>query len=157
MLDLQLNCETKYAAVHSATASAAPSFYKDVLPVFQAHCQSCHRAGEAAPMGSQRLRDGAAGPRRSKRQWSRGPCSVFADPHVGKFSNDARLSDQAFEHCGMGGRGCAGGDLKDAPKPVAWVNGWRIGEPELVIEMRGRWKSHLGDAWVSIRERADEF
>src|SRR5215471_15615177 len=29
---------------------AAPTFYKDVLPVLQRNCQGCHRPGEAAPM-----------------------------------------------------------------------------------------------------------
>ena len=28
----------------------APTFYKDVLPILENHCQSCHRAGEVAPM-----------------------------------------------------------------------------------------------------------
>jgi hypothetical protein len=30
--------------------AAAPTFFKDVLPVLQRNCQSCHRPGEAAPM-----------------------------------------------------------------------------------------------------------
>ena len=33
-----------------ASAGEAPTFYKDVLPVLQAHCQNCHRPGEVAPM-----------------------------------------------------------------------------------------------------------
>src|SRR5262245_1657254 len=31
-------------------ADAPPTFYKDVLPILQANCQSCHRPGEVAPM-----------------------------------------------------------------------------------------------------------
>ncbi|HZM62658.1 MAG TPA: hypothetical protein VFB85_22785, partial [Vicinamibacterales bacterium] len=31
-------------------AADAPTFYKDVLPILQANCQSCHRPGEVAPM-----------------------------------------------------------------------------------------------------------
>jgi hypothetical protein len=121
----------------AATASAAPSFYKDVLPVFQARCQSCHRAGEAAPMA---LTDYA-----TARPWAKAIKAAvvaramppwFADPHVGKFSNDARLSDQeiAIIAAWVDG-GAPEGDANDAPKPVAWVNGWKIGEPDLVIEM----------------------
>src|SRR5437764_6185812 len=26
------------------------SFYRDVLPILQGHCQGCHRAGDMAPM-----------------------------------------------------------------------------------------------------------
>ena len=31
-------------------AADSPTFYKDVLPILQANCQSCHRPGEVAPM-----------------------------------------------------------------------------------------------------------
>ena len=34
----------------TATPSMAPTFYKDVLPILQTHCQSCHRPGEIGPM-----------------------------------------------------------------------------------------------------------
>lgn len=121
----------------AATASAAPSFYRDVLPVFQGHCQSCHREGEAAPMA---LTDYA-----TARPWAKAIKAAvvartmppwFADPHVGKFSNDARLSDQEIAAIAAWvDAGAPEGDPKDAPKPVTWVNGWKIGEPELVIEM----------------------
>src|SRR5271170_2349271 len=30
--------------------TSSPTFYKDVLPILQNKCQSCHRSGEAAPM-----------------------------------------------------------------------------------------------------------
>src|SRR5487761_631591 len=29
---------------------ATPTFYKDVAPILQQHCQACHRSGEIAPM-----------------------------------------------------------------------------------------------------------
>src|SRR5947207_9915217 len=32
-----------------APSQSPPSFYRDVLPVLQTHCQSCHRPGEIAP------------------------------------------------------------------------------------------------------------
>ena len=38
------------AGVLFSESTPAPTFYRDVLPVLQAHCQRCHRAGEIAPM-----------------------------------------------------------------------------------------------------------
>ena len=38
------------AALAAAAPSTEPTFYKDVLPVLQKNCQSCHRPGEAGPM-----------------------------------------------------------------------------------------------------------
>ena len=34
----------------SIASAESPTFYKDVLPILQANCQSCHRPGEVAPM-----------------------------------------------------------------------------------------------------------
>src|SRR5580704_8923948 len=34
----------------SPNAVSQPTFYRDVLPVLQTHCQSCHRVGGIAPM-----------------------------------------------------------------------------------------------------------
>jgi hypothetical protein len=117
--------------------AASPTFYKDVLPVFQDHCQTCHRAGEAAPMA---LTDYS-----SVRPWAKAIKEAvvartmppwFADPHIGKFSNDARLPDSAIATISAWVDAQApAGDPKDAPKPVAWVHGWKIGSPEIIIEM----------------------
>jgi hypothetical protein len=60
----------------------------------------------------------------------------FADPHFGKFSNGARLTESAVETIvAWVDAGAPAGDRRDAPKPVAWVNGWKIGSPEVMIEM----------------------
>ena len=34
----------------SKRASASPTYYRDVVPILQQHCQSCHRVGEIGPM-----------------------------------------------------------------------------------------------------------
>ena len=33
-----------------AALAEKPTFHKDILPVLAERCQTCHRAGEAAPM-----------------------------------------------------------------------------------------------------------
>ena len=38
------------AAIASATVGGTVTYYRDVLPVLQNHCQSCHRPGHMAPM-----------------------------------------------------------------------------------------------------------
>src|SRR5215211_7455657 len=38
------------AQAQSTTAPAAPTFTKDVAPIFQEKCQTCHRPGQMAPM-----------------------------------------------------------------------------------------------------------
>ncbi|MBI3278378.1 MAG: thiol-disulfide isomerase, partial [Acidobacteria bacterium] len=59
-----------------------------------------------------------------------------ADPHVGKFINDRRLTQAEIDTlAGWAESGAKEGDPKDAPKPVEFAEGWTIGEPDVVIDM----------------------
>jgi hypothetical protein len=62
----------------------------------------------------------------------------FADPHVGKaFSNDRSLSEQEIETlAGWADAGAPEGDPEAKPKPVEFVDGWNIGQPDTVFEMQ---------------------
>ena len=50
------------------------TFSKDVLPILQKNCQSCHRPGEIAPMSFLTYRARGRGRRRSSWQCSRKRC-----------------------------------------------------------------------------------
>src|SRR3954452_12408170 len=73
---------------------SAPTLYRDVLPILQDHCQSCHRPGEVAPMPLvtyEQTRAWASGIAKAVQAKRMPPW--FADPRVGKFSNDPSLSE----------------------------------------------------------------
>jgi hypothetical protein len=121
-----------------STSSAAPvTYYKDVLPVLQKHCQSCHRPGEAAPMSFLNYA--------STRPWAKSMRAAvlakrmppwFADPDHGKFRNDPSLT--AAERNAIvewADTGSIEGDPKTGPPPIAFLDGWNIGKPDQVIEM----------------------
>jgi len=60
----------------------------------------------------------------------------YADPHYGKFSNDRSLSQAEIDTLvSWADNGAQAGSPKDAPKPIDWVEGWRIGKPDMVISM----------------------
>ena len=125
------------AALAANTGSSQPTFYKDVLPVLQKNCQNCHRPGEAGPMSFLTYE--------TTRPWAKAIKSAvatqkmppwFADPHYGKFSNDRRMSAaEVSTLVSWADSGAKAGNQKDAPKPVAFVEGWVIGKPDAVFEM----------------------
>ena len=41
---------TIFVFAAASAFAAAPTFNKDVLPILQKDCQTCHRPGEVAPM-----------------------------------------------------------------------------------------------------------
>ncbi len=60
----------------------------------------------------------------------------FAEPGVGKFRNDGALAPAEIDTLvAWAAAGAAEGDPKDAPPPREFFEGWRIGRPDLVVEM----------------------
>jgi mono/diheme cytochrome c family protein len=121
----------------ASTAALTPTFHKSVEPILQARCQGCHRPGEVAPMSFLtygETRPWAKAIRAAVVQKKMPPW--FADPHYGKFSNDQRLSQAELDTLvAWADSGAIEGDIKDAPKPREFVDGWSIGKPDVIIEV----------------------
>jgi hypothetical protein len=127
------------AAIAAAAGSvpANPTFYKDVLPVLQRNCQECHRAGEAAPMPFftyEQTRPWAKAMRNAVLKRSMPPW--FADPHVGKFTNERSLTQTQIDTLvAWADTGAKAGNPADAPGPRQFAEGWRIDQPDVIFEM----------------------
>src|SRR5579863_3670504 len=119
------------ALILLAPAHAAPTFYRDVLPILQAHCQECHRPGEAAPIPFvtyAQVRPWAKAIRTAVVTRKMPPW--FADPCCGKFSNDRSLSIAERETlANWADSGAAQGDARDAPPPRSFAGGWNLPAP----------------------------
>jgi hypothetical protein len=122
---------------HSSNSGAAPTFYKDVLPILQQHCQACHRAGEIAPfplVTYQQARPWADQIKDAVRAKRMPPW--FADPCCGRFSDDPSLTPQEIATVSSwADSNTPAGDPKDAPPSPHWAYGWNITEPDLVMKM----------------------
>src|SRR5579864_6313938 len=125
------------ASHNPGTSGAAPTFYKDVLPILQDHCQSCHRAAEVAPMPLvtyQQTRPWAASIAHAVEMKMMPPW--FADPRYGHFANDVSLTPQQIAIISAwAATGATAGDERDAPPPRRWAQEWNISQPDLVVTM----------------------
>jgi hypothetical protein len=121
----------------ASRAIDTPTFYRDVLPILQQRCQSCHRPGEIGPMPLvtyQQVRPLAHAVADSVSQRRMPPW--FADPSVGRFSNDPSLSaDEIRTVEAWAESNAPAGDFRDAPPLRQWVSGWNIPAPDLVVQM----------------------
>jgi len=60
----------------------------------------------------------------------------FADPTVGRFSNDPSLTAQQISTLvSWANLNAPAGNPADAPAPPRWTNGWQIPSPDRVIQM----------------------
>jgi hypothetical protein len=117
--------------------SAPPTFYRDVLPILQNHCQVCHRSGEIAPMPLTtyaQTRLFARAIATAVRQKTMPPW--FADHAVGHFSNDPSLTAQEIAALvSWANSNSSAGDAHDAPPLRHWTPGWLIPHPDIVLQM----------------------
>ena len=121
----------------STLPSPAPTFYKDVLPILQDHCQSCHRPGEVAPMPLvtyEQTRPLAGAIAHAVEAKMMPPW--FADARFGHFSNDPSLTAHEISTISAWAAASApAGQTSDAPPPKQWTDGWNIAQPDLVVKM----------------------
>ena len=108
-----------------------------VAAIVNQHCVECHREGELAPfpLASYESVVGWADTIREVVTANRMP-PWFADPAVGKFSNDCSLSaDDKRLLLAWIDNGCPQGDPAKTPAPPEFVSGWRIGQPDITYRM----------------------
>ena len=123
------------AAAIAADTPASVTFTKDVLPILQKNCQTCHRPGQIAPMSFLTYQ--------SARPWAKAMKAAvaarkmppwFADPNYGHFTNDRSLKPGEIETIAKwADAGAPEGDAKDAPPPIQWPEGWQI-QPDIIVQ-----------------------
>jgi len=140
--------------------SAQPqvTFAKDVVPVLQAKCQDCHRAGGMAPMSLVTYEE--------TRPWARAikqrvetrmmpPWHLDKTVGIQHFQNDLSLSDgQIAMIARWVDEGAPLGNPKDMPPAKQWPtdDGWQLakqfGQPDLVIDSGSyTMAAHGQDVW----------
>src|SRR3954447_3779558 len=104
----------------------APTFSKDVAPIFYSKCVTCHRPGEVAPMSLMTFKDARPWARAIRdKVVAREMPPWFADSKHGTFKNDRSLTQAQIDTIVKWVDGGARqGDEKQMPSPPALVAGW---------------------------------
>jgi len=116
-------------------AEGAVTFSKDVAPILQRNCQTCHRPGDIAPMSLlsyQETRPWAKSIRQAVSSRTMPPWHADAAPGV--FANDSSLRQEEISTLvAWVDQGAPEGNPADLPPPHTFaVNGWKAGTPDLV-------------------------
>jgi len=120
-----------------AGEESTPTYYRDVLPILEDHCQVCHRPGEIGPSplvtypqagAMARLIAGVTS-QRTMPPW-------FADQQFGRFANDPSLTPREIGILQAWANSKAPpGNPADAPPAPHWAEGWKISQPDVVFRM----------------------
>ena len=129
-------CLGTYSFCQNPSAGGV-TFAKDVAPILQKNCQTCHRPGEAAPFSLltyEEARPWAASMKRAVRQKSMPPW--FADPGYGHFSNDRSLTEKDINTILVwANTGAPQGDPQDMPPPLNFAEGWSVPKPDAIFQL----------------------
>ena len=119
-------------------ANAAVTFSDTIAPIVYANCVSCHRAGEAAPFPLVTYEDVAKRGALIARVTESGYMPPWhAAEGYGDFVGERRLTAQqiasiaAWVKQGMP----RGSDARLPALPAFPADGWRLGQPDLIVEM----------------------
>ncbi|HWZ32470.1 MAG TPA: cytochrome c [Bryobacteraceae bacterium] len=128
----------------AAVAADTVTFTKDIAPIFQEKCESCHRKDSMAPMSLVTYQE--------SRPWAKSikervvthqmpPWHLDKTVGIQKFQNDRSLSDEQIATVVRWvDAGAPMGNPKDMPAPKQWGDeqAWQLakqyGEPELIIK-----------------------
>jgi Redoxin len=113
------------------------TFAKDIAPILQKRCETCHREGQSAPFTLSSYDDAVKHAAMLQEVTSQRRMPPWqADPRFGKFSDDRHLSREEIATLTAwvdGGK--LKGDPKDMPKPIAWSKDWMHGKPDQIFTM----------------------
>jgi len=121
----------------ASAADSVPTFTRDVAPILYKSCVECHRPTMFAPMSLVTYQDARPFARVIKqRVVARQMPPWNADPAIGHFKNNPRLTDEEVDTIARWADGGAPkGDDHDMPALPALAEGWTIGKPDAVFAM----------------------
>ena len=129
------------------TARSEPvTFAKDIAPILQRSCQSCHRPSSLAPMSLITYDEVRPWAKAIKlrtsirnRQGVMPPWYIEKDIGIQKYKNDVSLSDDELgKIAAWVDSGAPRGNPADMPPPLTFAdeNSWQIGKPDLIVQTR---------------------
>lgn len=115
------------------------TYARDIAPIIQVHCVACHHDGDVAPFPldtHEAVRRHASQIREVVADGSMPPWKPVGDHQ--RFRDDLRLTtDQVRLIKTWIDNGQPFGSKADLPAPREFSDGWRLGPPDLVLEMSG--------------------
>lgn len=123
------------ASPQTTKAAAEITFNRDIAPIMFRSCASCHRPGEAAPFSLLSYSDVKKHARQiAEVTRSRAMPPWLPEPQELRFADEQRLSAAEIDRIATWvEQGAVEGNTKDLPPAPTFVEGWRLGKPDLVL------------------------
>lgn len=120
-----------------AQAQTAPTFARDVAPIFYSKCVECHRPTMFAPMSLISFDEARPWARSIKQRVTARTMPPWgAETAPGAFKNDPRLTEKEIATIvAWVDAGAPKGNDRDLPVAPKYADGWSIGKPDAIFTM----------------------
>jgi mono/diheme cytochrome c family protein len=156
-----LALHTPDALAQQAAASSEVTFTKDIAPILQRSCQTCHRPDGVAPMALISYEDVRPWARSIKTKTGIGPKAGVMPPwyiekNIGiqHYKDDPSLSDEEIARIAKwADTGAPRGNPADMPPPRSFASRdtWNIGPPDIIVSTKDVFvKANAPDWWGEI-------
>lgn len=137
LLTLPVAAAKQRAARHPSPAPpvTGPTFSKEVVRIFQQHCQTCHHEGDIAPFSLTTYAEAKPHAALIKLMTQTRQMPPWKPSEgCGDFKDERRLTvDQIATITKWVDAGAPEGNRADLPTPLDFGSGWRLGQPDLVL------------------------
>jgi peroxiredoxin len=114
--------------------SSEVTYYRDVLPILQNRCQSCHRPGEVGPFSLMTYKQAVNWADDIKEYTVSHKMPPWKPTGGVAFEGERRLNDKELNTISKWvANGCPAGETQDAPPDKKFVDGWYLGKPDLIL------------------------
>ena len=119
----------------SPSESSQVTFNHDIAPIMFRSCATCHRPGEAGPFSLLTYSDAKKHARQiAEVTRSRAMPPWLPEPQELKFADELRLTESEIKLIERWvEQGAVEGDRADLPAQPKFVEGWRLGKPDLIL------------------------
>jgi hypothetical protein len=134
LLSLAFSAQARRRA---AATPAALTFSRQIVRIFQEHCQSCHHDGGIAPFSLERYPDAKLRAAMIAFMTSTRKMPPIRGLHdCTEFENANKLSPSELSMIQQWVKnGAPEGDRADLPPPRTFDDQWQLGEPDVVVQM----------------------
>jgi hypothetical protein len=132
------------------TISEDVTYYRDIAPIMQKHCQSCHRPNRIGPiplLTYEEVVDIAPLIEEVTRLRTMPPWGAVEN--YGSFKNKKVMTEVEIDTVSRWvGQGSPAGDPSDEPPPIDFPDDWQLGTPDIIVDPGGEYK---------VRGRGSDF
>jgi peroxiredoxin len=126
--------QVRARSVSDGTSGSSVTYHRNVLPILQKHCQECHRPGQVGPFSLLTYRQAVTWADDIVAFTSSRSMPPWKPIEGGPFHSERRMSDAEISLLKRWVEsGAPEGNPKDAPPPRQFTDGWKLGQPDLVL------------------------